>query len=190
MCRRRHLGTASHALKLAIRRAGTFPLSRPSQWPRPEAPKAGATLDLMGGLHHVAREASFEAKESDESRNSIGCHRGSVAGGRRVRDSRWSVGRYTDGQDWQSLSMRKKYRTLAYRLSMSSTTKAPEHVVLAYSLPRGRAVDRGKVAEAVEVAAEAPQPAQPAQAAAGGRMVCRGASRYRLNRLDSFRCRS
>ena len=59
---------------------------------------------------------------------------------------------------------------------MSSTTKALEHVVLAYNLPRGRAVDRDKVAEvaeAAEVAAEAPQPAQPAQAAAGGLMVCR-----------------
>jgi hypothetical protein len=54
---------------------------------------------LMGGLHHVAREASFEAKESDESRNSIGSRRGAVAGGRRVRSSRWSVRRYTDGQD-------------------------------------------------------------------------------------------
>jgi hypothetical protein len=61
---------------------------------------------------------------------------------------------------------------------MSSTTKTPEHVVLAYNLPRGRVVDRGKVAEAAEVAtaaevaAEAPQAAQAAQAAEG-RMICR-----------------
>jgi len=33
---------------------------------------------------------------------------------------------------------------------MSLTTKPPEHVVLAYNLPRGRAVDRGKVAEAAQ----------------------------------------
>jgi len=42
----------------------------------------------MGDLHHVAREASFEAKESDESRNAIGSRWGVVAGGRRIQDSR------------------------------------------------------------------------------------------------------
>jgi hypothetical protein len=50
----------------------------------------------MGGLHYVAREASFEAKESDESRNGIGSRWGVVAGGQRIQDSRWSGRRYTD----------------------------------------------------------------------------------------------
>jgi hypothetical protein len=70
--------------------------------------------------------------------------------------------------------MRKKSRTLAYRLSMSLTTKTLEHVVPAYNLPRGRAVDRGKVAEAAQetAGAEAPHAAQAAQAAEG-RMVRR-----------------
>jgi hypothetical protein len=53
---------------------------------------------------------------------------------------------------------------------MSLTTKTPEHVVPAYNLPKGRAVDRGKVAEAAQktAQAEAPHaalPAQPGQAA-------------------------
>jgi hypothetical protein len=51
----------------------------------------------MGGLHDVAREASFEAKESDESRNGIGSRWGVVAGGR-IRGSRWSARRYADGE--------------------------------------------------------------------------------------------
>ena len=52
---------------------------------------------------------------------------------------------------------------------MSSTTKTPEHVAPAYNLPRGRAVDRGKVAEAAQQTAEAEVPlaAQAAQAAEG-----------------------
>ncbi len=52
----------------------------------------------MGGFHHVSREANFEAKESDESRNGIGSRWGVVAGGRRIRGSRWSGRRYTDGE--------------------------------------------------------------------------------------------
>jgi hypothetical protein len=54
---------------------------------------------------------------------------------------------------------------------MSLTTKTLEHVVLAYNLPRGRAVvDRGKVAEAPQETAEAVAPhaalaAQPSEAA-------------------------
>ena len=51
---------------------------------------------------------------------------------------------------------------------MSLTTKTLEHTVLAYNLPRGRAVDRGKVAEAVQemiAQAEAPHAAQPVEAA-------------------------
>ena len=62
--------------------------------------------------------------------------------------------------------MRKKSLTLVCRLSMPLTTKALEHVVLAYNLPRGRAVvDRGKVAEAAQMTAqaEAPHAALPAQ---------------------------
>ncbi len=50
----------------------------------------------------------------------------------------------------QLLSMRKKSPTLVCRLSMSLTTKTPEHVIVAYNLPGGRAVDRGKVAEAAQ----------------------------------------
>src|SRR5262245_38636167 len=59
--------------------------------------------------------------------------------------------------------MMKKSPTLVCRLSMSLTTKTLEHVVLAYYLPRGRAVERAKVAEAAQ--AEAPHAAQPPEAA-------------------------
>jgi len=47
---------------------------------------------------------------------------------------------------------------------MSLTTKM-EHVVLAYNLPRGPAVDRGKVAEAAHAEAEAALAAQPSMGA-------------------------
>jgi hypothetical protein len=69
--------------------------------------------------------------------------------------------------------MRKKSPTLVCRISMSSTTKTLEHVVAACNLPRGHAVDRGKVAEAAQetAGAAAPHAAQAAQAA--GRMVSR-----------------
>jgi len=46
--------------------------------------------------------------------------------------------------------MRKKSPTLVCRLSMSLTMKTLKHVILAYNLPRGRAVVRGKVAEAAQ----------------------------------------
>jgi hypothetical protein len=49
----------------------------------------------MGGLHDVAREANFEAKELGESRN-VGSRRGIVASRRRIRGSRWSGKRYAD----------------------------------------------------------------------------------------------
>jgi hypothetical protein len=64
--------------------------------------------------------------------------------------------------------MKKKSPTLVCRLSMSLTTKTPEHVVPAYNLPRGRAVGRGKVAEAAQetAEAEAPHAALAAQATA------------------------
>src|SRR5215831_3767151 len=62
--------------------------------------------------------------------------------------------------------MRKKSPTLVCRLSMSLTAKTLEHVVLAYNLPRGPAVDRGKVAQAAQktAQAEAPHAALAAQA--------------------------
>ena len=53
--------------------------------------------------------------------------------------------------------MRKKSPTLVCRLSIPSTTKTLEHVVLAYDL-RGPAVDRGKVAEAARTTAQAEAP--------------------------------
>jgi hypothetical protein len=60
--------------------------------------------------------------------------------------------------------MRRKSPTLVCRLSMSLTTKTLEYVVPAYNLPRGRAVDRGKVARAQKTAqAEAPDAALAAQ---------------------------
>jgi hypothetical protein len=49
----------------------------------------------MGGLHD-AREASFEAKESGESRNGIGSRWGVVSGGQRIQGNRWYGRRYTD----------------------------------------------------------------------------------------------
>ena len=78
----------------------------------------------------------------------------------------------------QLLSMRKKFSTLVCRLSMSSTTKALEHIVPAYNLPRGRAGEAVQVAAAAEVAAEAPQAVQAAQALEG-----RTVSRERLPAL-------
>jgi hypothetical protein len=63
-----------------------------------KAPQDRGHTRLMGVLHHVAREASFEAKGSDESRSGIGSRWGVVAGGRRVRSGRWSAGRYSDGE--------------------------------------------------------------------------------------------
>jgi hypothetical protein len=61
------------------------------------------TIGHSGGvewevLHHVAWQASFKAKGSDESHNGIGSCWGVVVDGRRVRGSRWSARRYTDGK--------------------------------------------------------------------------------------------
>src|SRR5262249_2675974 len=62
--------------------------------------------------------------------------------------------------------MRKKSPTLVCRPSMSLNTKTLEHVVLAYNLPRGPAVDQGKAEAAQTTApAEAPHAAQAAQPA-------------------------
>src|ERR1700746_3600956 len=68
--------------------------------------------------------------------------------------------------------MRKKSPTLVCRLSMSSTTKTPGRIVPAYNLPRGHAVDRGKVAGAAQetAEAEAPHAAPGAQPAASRRV--------------------
>jgi hypothetical protein len=52
----------------------------------------------MGGLN-VTREASFEAKESDQSCHGIGGRWSVVAGRRRIQGSRWSGRRDTDGED-------------------------------------------------------------------------------------------
>jgi hypothetical protein len=73
--------------------------------------------------------------------------------------------------------MRKKSPTLVCRLSTSLTTKTLEHVVLAYNLPRGRAVDRGKVAQAAQKTAQAEAPhaalaAQPATTASDSHPGC------------------
>ena len=69
--------------------------------------------------------------------------------------------------------MRKKSSTL---VCQSLTTKTPEHVVPAYNLSRGRAVGRGKVAEAAQETAEAEAPHAAQAAQPEGRMVCRGMS--------------
>src|SRR6516225_7255546 len=93
--------------------------------------------------------------------------------------------------------MRKKSPTLVCRLSMSLTTKAPEHGVLGYDLPRGPAVDRGKVAQAAQktAQAEAPHAAQAAQAAAIRtairlRAISEARGRGRLGPLSPAICRS
>jgi hypothetical protein len=68
--------------------------------PRPE-PLIALKLrpDFRWEIYDVAREASFEAKESGESRDGIGSRWGLVAGGWRIRGSRWFAGRYSDGED-------------------------------------------------------------------------------------------
>src|SRR5689334_17797584 len=113
----------------------------------------------MGGLHHVAREASLEAKDSNENRNGIGGRWGVVASQaahprqplvRQAIHRRRTRRRYL-------LSVRKKSRTSAWRPSMSSTMKTPEHIAPAYNLPRRRAAtEEAKAAQSTE-AAEAAQ---------------------------------
>jgi len=81
--------------------------------------------------------------------------------------------------------MRKKSRTLAYRLSMSSITKTPQYIVQPYNLPRGRAVGRGKVAEAALTAeAGVPHAAQAAQAAEGRMGVRKGGAFFWTTRVS------
>jgi hypothetical protein len=62
--------------------------------------------------------------------------------------------------------MRKKSPTLVCRLFMSLTTKTLEHVVPAYDLPRGRAVEVAEVAQQT-AEAEAPHAARAALAPEG-----------------------
>ena len=59
---------------------------------------AAPILFYMGGLHDVAHETSFEAKEPGESRHGIGSRWGVVAGGRRIRGSRWFAEQYSYGE--------------------------------------------------------------------------------------------
>ena len=81
------IGGTGKELRAGLAR-GPGPLKAPQ-------PQDRGHTQLMGGLHHVARETSFEAKGSDESRNGIGSRWGVVAG-RRVRSGRWSAERYSD----------------------------------------------------------------------------------------------
>jgi hypothetical protein len=50
-----------------------------------------APIDFIWEIYDAAREASFEAKESGESRDGIGSRWGFVAGGWRIRGSRRSA---------------------------------------------------------------------------------------------------
>jgi hypothetical protein len=86
----------------AGRASGPGPLDKP---PSPERPGPLIALKLRRRpsefkweIYDVAREASFEAKESGESRDGIGSRWGFVAGGWRIRGSRWSAGRHSDGE--------------------------------------------------------------------------------------------
>jgi hypothetical protein len=77
--------------------------SGPGPLDSPPAPNGRGALKLRPSefkweIYHVAREASFEAKESGESRDGVGSRWGLVAGGWRIRGSRWSAGRYSDGE--------------------------------------------------------------------------------------------
>jgi hypothetical protein len=73
---------------------------------QPPAPMAGATpiepklrpSEFRWEIYDVAHEASFEAKESRENRDGIGSRWGVVAGGWRIRCSRWSAGRCSEGE--------------------------------------------------------------------------------------------
>jgi hypothetical protein len=59
----------------------------------------GELLEGMGGRYYGAREASFEAKASEESRTGVGSRWVVVAGGRRIRGNRWAGCGYTDAED-------------------------------------------------------------------------------------------
>jgi hypothetical protein len=75
--------------------------------------------------------------------------------------------------------MRKKSPTLVYRPSMSLTAKTPGHFILAYNLPRGAAVDRGKGGLVRTTAqAEAPHAAQAAEPLTGAANDLMAARRF------------
>jgi hypothetical protein len=64
-----------------------------------DAPEEVVNYYVLKGLYDVAREASFETKESGESRNGFGGRWSVVARGwRRIRGGRWSDRRYADGE--------------------------------------------------------------------------------------------
>ena len=56
------------------------------------------TMGKKREIYDVAREASFEAKESGESRDGIGSGWGFIADGKLIGGSRWSAGRHSDGE--------------------------------------------------------------------------------------------
>ena len=123
----------------------------------------------MGGLRYVAREASFEAKASEQSPTGVGGRRVVVvAGERRIRGNRWAGSGYADAEHrrelTKSLSVRRKSLTSAWRRSMSSTRKTPEHPGPAYNLPEAAAT-AATAAEAAEAATEAAEAAEAAGAA-------------------------
>ena len=68
---------------------------------------------------------------------------------------------------------------------MSSTMRTLQRIVPSYDSPRGRAVDRGKVAEAAQETAEAgvPHAAQAAQAAEGRMEVRKGGAVFGTARV-------
>jgi hypothetical protein len=84
----------------AGRAGGPGPLDRaPSpQWPGPRIAFKLRPSEFKWEIYDVAREASFEAKESGESRDGIGSRWGLVACGKRVRVSRCCAGRYSNGE--------------------------------------------------------------------------------------------
>jgi hypothetical protein len=106
----------------------------------------------MGGLHHVSREANFEAKDSDESPNGIGSRWGplSLAGGA----SGAAVGPARDTPTENTAPVITFGS--AWRLSMSSTMKTLEHILPAYNLPKDAATEAAEAAQSIE-AAEAAQ---------------------------------
>ena len=78
--------------------SGPGPLDSPQPRPGPLIAAKLRPSEFKWEICHVAPEASFEAKESGESRDGIGSRWGLVAGGKRIWDSRWSAGRYSDGE--------------------------------------------------------------------------------------------
>jgi hypothetical protein len=82
----------------AGRASGPDPLDSPQPRPGPLIALKLRSSEFEWEIWHVAREASFEAKESDESRSGIGSRWRVVAGGQRVRSGRWSAERYSDGE--------------------------------------------------------------------------------------------